>query len=169
MLNEKTEYFYDPEVLKQELLRYKPMFTDMDQLSIMYDPSRNLPEEPHLQCIGSSPLDILDWNFTSVSPVFQDSIFVKLLEQVNRPTKRVRLMRMRPRSCYSLHIDTYKRLHWALLTFPECHMSFQIGDGFTGFHIPADGYGYMVNTRIRHTALNPTTEFRYHLVIDVME
>jgi hypothetical protein len=170
MLNIKTDYFYDPEILKQELEKYKPFFTSMDQLSLLYDPTRKLLEEPHLQCIGQSPLDILDWNFSEISPMFQNSNFIKLIEQINKPNERVRLMRMRPKSCYSVHIDTYRRLHWALITFPECHMSFQIADNtFTGFHIPADGYGYLVDTRIKHTALNPTQEFRYHLVIDIIE
>lgn len=170
MLNVKTDYFYDINILISELEKYKRFFNEIGQLSLYYDTSRNLSEEPHLQCIGSSPEDLADWNFTEVSPIFQNSEFIKLMKQVTGPIKRVKLMRMRPRSCYSLHRDIYKKLHWALITFPECHMSFQTSDNeFIGFHIPADGYGYLVNTNVKHTALNPTLEFRYHLVIDIIE
>ena len=80
-------------------------------------------------------------------------------------------MRMKPKTCLSFHKDLYKRLHWALITKPECHISFRenANSNFVGYHIPADGYGYMLDTTIGHTALNPSNYDRYHLVIDIIE
>jgi hypothetical protein len=171
MLYRKTDYYYDPEILRLELEKYIPYFNQMDQLSIKFDPHKNLNELPHYQCIGRSPSDILDWNFTEICPIFKNSKFLNILSNLKESTKRIRLMRIKPRSCYSFHYDTYRRLHWALLTFPECHMSFQssVNNEFTGFHIPADGFGYWTDTKIKHTAVNPTMEYRYHLVIDIIE
>lgn len=170
MLCQKTSYFYDPVILKNETQRYIEHFTDMDQLSIKYDPTKNLSEEPHLQCVGRSPNDITDWNFSEICPIFKDSVFSEILNQVKEPTKRIRLMRMRPRSSYSFHKDQCKRLHWALITFPGCHITFQKNNGeeFIGFHIPANGYGYITDTQVKHTAINPTLNLRYHLVIDII-
>lgn len=166
---EKTEYFYNIKDLVDELPNFTKYFNQVNQLSLKYDPTQVKDIPPHLSCIGRSSLDILNWNFTEISPIFVSSAMIKVVEQIQQPTKRIRLMAMPPRTCYSLHADLYRRLHWAILTYPGCHMSFQEQDNkFAGFHIPADGYGYLVDTRTNHTAVNPSDKIRYHLVIDIM-
>jgi len=172
MILEKTEYYCDPILLKTEAEKYIGYFNNIDQLSLKYDPEKKLSDEPHYQCIGRSPNNILEWNFTTISPIFENSLFINLIDKLKYKTKRIRLMRMKPRSCYSLHYDYHKRLHWALITFPECHMSFRDEKDlgmFSGFHIPADGYAYLTDTLKYHTAINPTLNYRYHLVIDIIE
>jgi hypothetical protein len=169
MIITKTPFFYDVVKLQNDLQRYKSEFTDIGQLSIRYDPNRDDGNVPHLSCLGKNPEHIYLWQYDATSPIFQGSEFEKLLEQITMTPKRVRLMAMKPRSCYSLHQDTYRRLHWAIETWPECHMSFKAdGNNYTGFHIPADGFGYLIDTRKPHTAVNPTNNIRYHLVLDVV-
>ena len=168
---ERTNYYYDVNKLKIEVFKFKKYFNEINQLNVKYDRTRNIETLPHLNCIGKSPKDISEWNFDNVSPIFENSHMLSTVSQIKETTHRIRLMAMKPKSCYSLHIDTYKRLHWAIITHPSCHMSFQESDEkvFSGFHIPADGYGYMVDTRMMHTALNPWDQFRYHLVIDIID
>ena len=170
MTIQRTSYYYDLNLLRSDLDRYKSYFNEINQLSIKYDPRAIInDEEPHYSCIGASNEKIKTWSYSTTTPIFQGSEFDKLLSMINRDTRRVRLMAMKPRSCYSLHQDTYKRIHWALETWSECHITFKRNNDFVGYHIPADGYGYLLDTTIFHTAVNPTLFTRYHLVLDVVD
>lgn len=75
---------------------------------------------------------------------------------------RLRIMRVKGRTCYSVHRDTSMRLHLPLLTNPQALMLFP--DHAFIMHIPANGHVYLVDTQVRHTAMNGSLDDRYHLV-----
>lgn len=143
-------------------------FDNKNQLAITYDPDRPPYDlAPHLSAIGKSPIDIDQWNLSTVCPIFKDSYFYEILQNLPYTVQRARLMRMAPKTTYSMHVDTYKRLHFALITNPGCHLSFQSGDKFFGWHIPADGHAYIADTTKLHSAVNPWDQNRYHMVVDI--
>ncbi len=76
---------------------------------------------------------------------------------------RSRIMVMHPRTCYSIHRDLSPRLHIALKTRPQAKFLFT--DPAELVHIPADGYVYWVDTTHEHTAINASTEHRWHLLM----
>jgi hypothetical protein len=71
-----------------------------------------------------------------------------------------RLMDVKPKSCYSYHVDIRKRLHIPLETNDHCWF---IIDKVL-HHLPADGSVYLVDTMLPHTVLNCGSEIRTHIV-----
>lgn len=71
-----------------------------------------------------------------------------------------RLMVLRPKTCYTYHIDKSKRVHIPLITNKENF--FVVSD--TVFRLPADGNVYEVDTTNIHTFVNGSMENRIHLV-----
>lgn len=71
-----------------------------------------------------------------------------------------RLMTVKPKSCYSYHVDSRKRLHIPLETNEHCW--FIIDKEM--HHLPADGSVYLVDTMLPHTFINCGSEPRTHIV-----
>lgn len=76
---------------------------------------------------------------------------------------RTRLMRMNPKSCYSIHRDTSARWHIALKTSEHARFVFTADQ--VVHHIPANGHPYFIDTTREHTAFNGNTDYRIHLVM----
>lgn len=73
---------------------------------------------------------------------------------------RTRVMKMKPKTCYSYHTDLTIKVHIPLITNNDCF--FLIEDEV--FRLPADGNHYVVDTRKRHTFVNASFEERIHIV-----
>lgn len=73
---------------------------------------------------------------------------------------RARVMRMKPKTCYTYHQDYTKRLHIPLITNESC---FLIVDKEV-MHLPADGSIYIIDTTKYHTAVNASLEERIHIM-----
>jgi len=95
---------------------------------------------------------------------FHFPLFEKL-EYTNKIIKdlrivRTRVMKMKPKTCYTYHRDWTKRLHIPLITNENC--MFIIDDEVKRY--PADGNYYIVDTTKMHTAINASFEERIHIV-----
>jgi hypothetical protein len=73
---------------------------------------------------------------------------------------RSRLMRMKPKTCYSYHWDPTKRMHIPLIT--NENNFFVIDDEVSRY--PADGSYYLVDTTKKHTFVNASFDSRIHIV-----
>ena len=73
---------------------------------------------------------------------------------------RARVMRMKPKTCYTYHQDYTKRFHIPLITNENCFMLIEN----EAIHLPADGSYYIVDTTKKHTAINASLEDRIHIV-----
>ena len=73
---------------------------------------------------------------------------------------RVRLMKLKSKTCYSYHQDQGKRFHIPLITNDNCF--FVIEDEITRY--PADGNWYIIDTNKKHTAVNASWEDRIHII-----
>ena len=73
---------------------------------------------------------------------------------------RTRVMILKPKTCYTYHQDTTKRIHIPLVTNDKCF--FIINSQVK--HYPADGNYYVVDTTQMHTALNASKEDRIHII-----
>lgn len=78
---------------------------------------------------------------------------------------RSRLMRMRPKTCYSYHQDPTPRMHIPLITDDNCF--FVVDDEVV--RLPADGNHYLIDTRKKHTFVNGSDINRLHIVGCVSE
>jgi|TARA_B110000908_G_scaffold58797_1_gene71475 hypothetical protein len=73
---------------------------------------------------------------------------------------RARLMKMKPKTCYSYHQDPTMRMHIPLVTNDHCFII--VNDILHRY--PADGSNYLVDTTKMHTAVNASREVRIHIV-----
>ncbi len=64
---------------------------------------------------------------------------------------RTRVMILKPRTCYTYHKDTTKRIHIPLVTNDKCFFIINSQD-------------YVVDTTQMHTALNASKEDRIHII-----
>ena len=78
---------------------------------------------------------------------------------------RVRIMRLKSKTCYSYHQDWDKRFHIPIITNDECF--FVIEDIISRY--PADGNFYIIDTTKKHTAVNASWEDRIHLIGDMSD
>ena len=98
-----------------------------------------------------------DWNV--VNPLFKDTEFESLCERFE--CYKMRVMRLWPKSMYSVHIDKSPRFHIALETNPGAFMLWP--DSNTHIHMPRHTAWY-TNTCPRHTACNSGDVYRDHIV-----
>ena len=77
---------------------------------------------------------------------------------------RVRIMNMKPKTSLTLHSDFQKRIHIPIITNEKCKLVVNN----TVYHIPADGYAYIVDTTQEHTAFNASTNERTHLLFNLL-
>ena len=112
--------------------------------------------------------NINEKDFNKINEFFLNTDIERILNELKQDGYdhgRVRLMKMKPKTVYSYHMDCEPRLHFALQTNPNAMM---IVDDKV-IRIPADGIGYWVDTTKLHTALNASKdEIRIHLVIDLI-
>jgi hypothetical protein len=105
--------------------------------------------------------------FTEFNEEFAGTYIDEIYQQVRSefPVRRMRLMKLKPKKCLSYHTDNDLRIHYAIHTDPACQM---VIDSEVA-HMPADGNGYLCNTRLFHTAFNGTHKLqRIHLVFGVL-
>ena len=98
-----------------------------------------------------------DWN--KVNTLFKDTLFEVLCDELE--CYKMRVMRLWPKSMYSVHIDKSPRFHIVLSTNPGCFMMWP--DASTHIHMPKSSVWY-TNTCPRHTACNSGDVYRDHIV-----
>jgi len=77
---------------------------------------------------------------------------------------RIRVMRIRPRVCYSWHRDLTPRIHVPLITHPNNFMVINSESA----HLYRGSYWWADTTKY-HTAMNCSENDRFHIVIEVSE
>jgi hypothetical protein len=121
----------------------------------------------------SEEFDFTEWNLDQNSYIRQQ---IETLERNHNLTcGRVRIMRLLPHVGLSVHRDDEVRYHLVLKTNPKAYIAHNVVDNnpersvlpttSVCYHIPMDGYWYMVDTRQIHWVYNGGEEERIHLVV----
>lgn len=109
-------------------------------------------------------------DFSEFFSELKGTYFFEVYKEVCRWSRlgvgRVRLMRRRPFSCYSMHIDVDFRYHIALTSNEHSYVFFADGDSYK---IPTDGHLYEFRAQRPHTAFNAGDTDRIHLVFGTFE
>jgi len=105
-------------------------------------------------------------DFSILCTVFKDSLFEEIYQSIQTKYKlgRIRLMKMKPKTCLSWHMDDCIRIHYPIKTDKGCMM---IIDQEVK-HMPANTW-WQTNTLPYHTAINASKIDRIHLVASVLE
>lgn len=102
-------------------------------------------------------------DFDIINPALKGSYIEHVLDSLPFVPVRARLMKLRPKSCYSIHVDRTARYHMAIHT--NSHARFVFTQDNQVYQIPEDGHVYFTNTIHEHTALNGGMVDRVHLVL----
>jgi len=115
--------------------------------------------------------------FETASPYFFE-IWKHLVSEYGH-VYRMRLIKLRPRTCLSFHADYNRRIHIPIISNDRCYMvinetdqhppknSSTHVDSLETHRLSADGSMYLVDTRHPHTAFNGGEVDRVHLVCSI--
>lgn len=157
-----TEILQNLESVRSVVAGVDALLKERGQLSVT---SRSEAEEPLLDALGWLPEDAREADYSVVNTEFKGGPIEELLNKLPFRHGRVRLMRLAPKSCLSIHKDSTRRYHYAVTTTPDCYLV-EMKDGTGIFHhVPADGRLYEMDARLTHTAINAGREGRVHIVI----
>ncbi len=127
-----------------------------------------------------------NWNFFTSSPLVDESTFTEMsphfagtyVEEVIEELKnlhgyklgRVRILALKPRECYTWHIDPEEyRVHIPIKTNPGAMFIWKSESGeLITERMPNPGKVYEFDVKTFHTALNAWKEPRIHLVASVL-
>lgn len=168
----KSELNFDVDLINKDLeyiLTQTDWHPNNNQISLQY--STKDKDNPWYSGTGKSweevdgkwRMVLEDEEVENLNPALKGTYIEHVLESLPFTPIRTRLMRMSPRSCYSIHRDTSARWHMALKTTK--HARFVFTEDQAVYHIPADGHPYFVDTTKEHTALNGDTDYRIHMVM----
>ena len=129
------------------------------QICLTYRPEVTDPTERIFDGAGTSSRNERD--FSLLNAACQDTYIEQVLTTLPFKVGRLRIMRMRGRTCYSVHKDHTMRVHLPLITNPQALMIFP-DDAIIAHLIP--GQVYLTDTTQRHSAMNGGLDERYHLV-----
>ncbi len=127
--------------------------------------SRPGAEDPLLDALGWLPEDAEEADYSVLNAEFRGTAIEALLGKLPFRHGRVRLMRLAPKTCLSIHADSTRRYHYAVTTSPECFLVEFNGTEGRFHHVPADGRLYEMDARLTHTAINASRNARVHIVI----
>lgn len=148
-----------------------PRFAQMHQIAISSSTGNNFFDG--LGSLYDYELKTMTRNtaeYTILNKAIQESPVSEIFEvakmfvrRAGRNVGRIRLMRLNPKTCLSLHVDTDEwRLHIPLKTNPGAF--FVVNNRV--LRMPKEGSLYLLNTRDAHTAVNASFDVRDHLVFD---
>ncbi len=157
-----TDISQDIESVRTSVAGVLDLLKEHGQLSVTSRPGAS---EPLLDAIGWLPEDACEADYSVVNEEFRGGAIEELLNKLPFRHGRVRLMRLAPKTCLSIHADSTRRYHYAVTTSPDCFLVEMQGAEGTFHHIPADGRLYEMDARLTHTAVNTGRDGRVHIVI----
>lgn len=166
----KTDFSIDYSRLlleTQELIARVGFHSSANQIGLTH--TEDCTDNKYFQSVGSlydydqEKFRYQERDFCVFNQELAGTYFEWIYKNVPFKVARMRLMKMPPRKCLSIHDDTGPRFHIAIKTNPHSYLFFPKDQ--KSFQIPADGYLYGMNAEQLHTAFNADlSEDRIHLV-----
>ncbi len=189
-----TGYFFDLEAIRQDVSRaiHKFGFGTGNQIALVHP--RGPVQDVHLHASSIRqwpkiwPNGIGMADFSVFNEALGDGPLCEMWTKLHkeRGVRRLRIAKLEPNRCYSLHNDEEVRYHFAVETNPKS--MFVISDkprdeknmpvypnrfhiewaGYGVFHVPSDGQVYMIDANHVHTAINGGDTTRIHLIFECL-
>lgn len=136
-------------------------------LNFDWDNAVKVVDEFGNQKINVSPYEVplKESDFTVLCEQFKGTAFENVYNELTTRYKlgRVRIMKSKPKTCLTWHVDSTPRIHFPIKTQEGCFMI--IEDEVK--HLPQQTW-WSTNTILPHTAFNGSKEDRIHLVAVVL-
>lgn len=133
---------------------------NLNQISLTHRPEITHSER-YFDGIGSLPKGCKESDFSMLNQDLIGTYIEEIINLIPYKLGRIRLMKMKHRSCYSVHQDSTMRIHIPLITNPQALMIWT--DHSIIVHMPI-GDIYLTDTTLKHTAMNGSMEERIHIV-----
>jgi hypothetical protein len=171
---QKLDIKFDSIKLKRELellYRLYPFHKDANQIALSHSGKFNTVKEQMYDGVGSLydrqnnvELD-QEENYTHISSYVKGRYWEEVINQVQEisplPLGRIRLMLLKPKTCYSWHKDSDAvRYHVPISTNPNNFIATEKGL----YRMEEEGRLYTLVSTVWHTALNASFKPRVHLV-----
>lgn len=144
----------------QVSLRYRSSVGEVNPLNLLQDGVGSLYDFSTNSWLARER--DFDCNHPHIIGTCLEEVIIRLQELTRHHIGRVRIMRLRGKTCYSFHQDPdVFRFHIPIVTNEFCFYLTKEG-GME--QMPEPGRVYMVRTNCFHTALNTSSEDRIHLV-----
>ena len=157
-----TDIEQDLAAMREVLERVYPLFSEHNQIGVTARPDS---ADPLYDAVGWLPEGARESDYSMITEPFRGTAVEALLKKLPFRYGRTRVMRMRPKSCLSIHADPTRRYHYAITTNPGCYIVGITEGAGTFHHIPADGHVYEMDAHRTHTAINSSNKDRVHIVI----
>lgn len=168
-LIQKTDIKCDHKKIKNEvlfLLQKYPFCPSHNQISL----TGFSPEDSPYRCLGklsdvnNELYGSLESDMNKLLLIINETYLKKFLEKIPFGFGRVRIMQIKPKQCYTFHIDNNFRYHLAIDSNPNSFIVFK-EPTHQLINIPTDGFLYQMNGFHKHSAMNGGNKPRIHLVI----
>jgi hypothetical protein len=170
----KLDIKYDAVRLKQELellYRQYPFHKDANQIALSHSGKFTTIKEQMYDGVGSlydrenGVASDLEENYTVISDYVKGRYWEDVIKSVQNvssfPLGRIRLMLLKPKTCYSWHRDSDEiRYHIPIATNANCFIGTEQGL----YRMEEEGRLYTLISTRYHTALNASFKPRVHLV-----
>lgn len=169
-LVEKLDITYDPAKLWNDCISIISTYGwgKVGQICLNHRDITTDPETRVFEGVGSlRDTGFKEGDFNTLNDMLRETYLETVLSWLPYKIGRFRLMRMAPRSCYSVHRDASMRVHLPLITNNQAFLIFPNHSLVS--HLPADGAVYLTNTTVMHTAMNGGLDYRFHLVGALVE
>ena len=103
----------DLNAMQEMLESAEPLFSEHNQISVTCRPGAT---DPLSDAIGWLPEGVAEADYSEITAPFVGTAVERLLQNLPFAFGRTRLMRMRPKSCLSVHADPTRRYHYAITT-----------------------------------------------------
>lgn len=108
-------------------------------------------------------------DFTVFNPMWTGTIFEDIYKNFPLPVTRMRMMKIPPKRCYSMHIDGQGEIRYHIAVYTNPYAFFVYGDKQQMFHVPSDGNAYIFSVEEKHSAVNfDSSQARMHLVLNAV-
>lgn len=148
------------------LLEKYPFSSSHNQISL----TGFTPEDSPYRCLGklsdmnNELYGCSESDMNKILLITKGTYLEQYLKEIPFSFGRVRVMQIKPKQCYTFHIDNNFRYHLAIDSNPDSFIVFK-EPNHQMINIPADGYLYQMNGFYKHSAMNGGDKPRIHLVI----
>lgn len=133
--------------------------------SLVFDWSKAVTDGDKILEVPKFEKPFEESDFTVLCEQFKGTLFENVYNELNSVyhVGRIRIMRSKPKTCLTWHIDYHPRVHYPIVTSDGCFMV--IDDEV--MHLPENTWWY-TNTLLKHTAFNGSGINRIHLVATII-
>lgn len=123
-------------------------------------------ENGYITSIAEKENQLKEEQFTVLCEQFKGTIIQSIYNELTSKYKvgRVRLMRLKPKTCLTWHEDTSDRIHYPVQTFKGCRMVIEDEVAM----LDSDHWWYVKTKGNKHTVFNGSLDDRIHIVASVL-